>query len=465
MTSKVGLIGLGVMGSNLSLNILDKGFALSVFNRVDVGEENMVQDFLKTHKNYPHLKGFTSFKEFVVSLEKPRQIVLMIKAGEAVDMVIDQLIPYLEEGDIIIDGGNSHFKDTARRVSFLEDHKNLHFIGCGISGGAKGARFGPSMMPGGDKSAYEKIAPILNKISAKDKNGLPCRAYIGKNGAGHFVKMIHNGIEYAEMQLLAEVYALLSIHNTKQEIINILSDWNKSELSSYLLDITIKILSTKEGDEYLLDKILDEAANKGTGFWSVQSAMELGETSSMMASALFARFISSKRELRNNLGNKINQKDSDGSLQLDSLKQAYQFARIINHHQGFEVLKQADREYGFDLNLSEIARIWTNGCIIRSSLMEDLTKSFKTGDSILENSIYFNFLKQNEEHTSNSIKSAIDHRTSFDCFYSAYNYWIAMTTKRLPANLIQAQRDFFGGHTFKRTDRPYGDDFNFNWED
>lgn len=382
--STFGIIGLGVMGKSLGLNIAEKGFGISVYNRADSGEEKIVTQFLNENNSFPNIAGFTNIEKFIASIERPCKILIMIKAGNAIDSVIQQLIPFLSKGDILIDGGNSHFSDTNKRSKYLAA-MNIHFVGCGVSGGEEGARKGPSIMPGGTPESYQMIAPILETIAAKDINNKPCCTYIGPEGAGHFIKMVHNGIEYVEMQLLAEIYAMLSITHTNDEIAYLLKTWNNTDLSSYLLEITINILQKKEGNQYVLDTILDTAGNKGTGSWSSKTAFDLGTVNTMMSSAVFARYISSFKEKRKSLSTLINY--SSKSLEkpnLESLKNTYKFARIINHHQGFELIRIASQEYNWDLNLSEIARIWTNGCIIRSDFMEKSVAVFKKNQAYLD---------------------------------------------------------------------------------
>ncbi|NMH88344.1 NADP-dependent phosphogluconate dehydrogenase [Flavivirga algicola] len=458
-----GVIGLGVMGSSLSLNIAEKGYAVSVYNRIAPEEEHKVTDFLSKVDEGKQVKGFTELKAFVNSLERPRKILIMIKAGYAIDSLIETLVPLLSEGDILIDGGNSHYLDTNKRFKYLKD-KQIHFIGCGVSGGEEGARKGPSIMPGGDKASYEIVAPVLEAIAAKDKNGNTCCIHVGAEGAGHFVKMVHNGIEYAEMQLLAEIYALLAMTKDNEEIAAILSDWHTTDLSSYLLEITIHILKTKENGKYVLDTILDKAGNKGTGSWSTKAAFDLGTVNTMMSSAVFARYISSFKEKRKQLS-KLIEKDLKAvdPINVNSLKEAYRFARIINHYQGFELMRSASKTYNWHLNISEIARIWTNGCIIRSKFMEQSVEVFKKYESYLDNPDIFELLVATEKEIRMNIAYSLFHRVPFDAFWSAYNHWIAITTENLPANLIQAQRDYFGAHTYQKVDAQEDQFFHTNW--
>lgn len=458
-----GVIGLGVMGRSLSLNIAEKGHSLSVYNRMAPGEEHIVKDFLTSVDDAIKVEGFTDMKAFVSSLESPRKILVMIKAGNTIDAVIETLIPLLSEGDILIDGGNSHYEDTNKRSEYLAS-KKLRFVGCGVSGGEEGARRGPSIMPGGTKESYKIIEPILETIAAKDKDNKPCCIHVGLEGSGHFIKMVHNGIEYAEMQLLAEVYALLSVTMNNEEIAVVLSQWNTGDLSSYLLEITINILRKKHDGNYVLDTILDKAGNKGTGSWSTKAAFNLGTVNTMMSSAVFARYISSFKEKRKHLSISIkkNLKVTD-KLDISGLKNAYRFARTMNHYQGFELIRLASNEYSWDLNLSEIARIWTNGCIIRSKFMEESVAIFKENNSCLDSKKILDSLISAEKEIVKSIFYSMSNRIAFDTFWSAYNHWIAITTMNLPANLIQAQRDYFGAHTYQRIDDPDNRFFHTNW--
>ncbi|GAA3575049.1 NADP-dependent phosphogluconate dehydrogenase [Snuella lapsa] len=461
--SSFGLIGLGVMGKNLSLNIAEKGHSLSVYNRTIEGEEKVVNEFLELKEEHMQIKGFTSLNEFINSLERPRKILIMIKAGKAIDQLIDSLTPILSEGDILIDGGNSHYQDTKRRQLFLKE-KKLNFIGLGISGGEEGARKGPSLMPGGDLQSYNIVAPVLESIAATDIRGSKCCSYIGPDGSGHFVKMVHNGIEYGEMQLLAEVYALLSLTRSNEEIKELFIEWNSGNLNSYLLKITADILAFKEEDQYVLDFILDKAGNKGTGSWSTKAACDLGTVNTIMASAVFARYISSFKDKRSALSKLITEpSDRDSNIHNNTIKKAYEFARIINHQQGFHLLNEASKLYKWQLNLSEIARIWTNGCIIRSELMSNCISYFSGNHDLFENSNIIETLKTNEQAVKSALINGLTNRISLDVFSAANNYWIAMTTERLSANIIQAQRDYFGAHTYQRIDASIHDFFHTNW--
>ena len=461
--SEFGVFGLGVMGSSISLNIADRGYQLSVFNRADGGEEQVVDNFLSEHSGYQKIAGFTDLKAFIDSLARPRKILIMIKAGPTVDLVLGQLFPLLEKGDIVIDGGNSHYMNTKKRFDLARDF-GIEFIGAGISGGEEGARKGPSIMPGGTKESYGHVSSILESIAAKDAFGKTCCAYIGPGGSGHFIKMVHNGIEYVEMQLLAEIYTLLSAQMNYQEIAKLFKSWNNGRANSYLLDITLRILEKKEGDAYLLDLILDKAGNKGTGSWSSKAAFDLGIPNTMMSSAVFARYISSFKDMRVEMASKMSAKtNSSTKIDLDSLEKAYHFGRLINHQQGFKLMESASNTYNWNLNFSEIARIWSNGCIIKSHLMNNLHEEFKTKKDLLQMDSVFKALKESEASVKEILISAIDQRVSTHCLSASYHYWIDMTNSRLSANLIQAQRDFFGAHTYQRTDADESEYFHTNW--
>ncbi len=463
LKSDIGIVGLGVMGKSLCLNLLQKGFVVSVFNRSDFGESKLVSNFLKDNTQYHKLKGFTDLNDFVNSLKSPRQIFMMITSGKPIDNFIDIILPYLKAKDCLMDGGNSYFEDTKLREELLK-RKHINYLGIGVSGGEFGALLGPSLMVGGSKSAYNNAAFILEKMAAKSIDNLPCCAYLGQNGAGHFVKMAHNGIEYAEMQLLAELFVIMSTTKSHEEISNIFENWNKSDLKSYLLEITQKIITTKSNENYIIDSILDKAASKGTGSWSSQIALKLGLPNSTIHTAVMARYISTLKEKRVLFSKqlKIETKQKQ-NLNLTSLSNAYRFARIINLHQGFELLKAASKYYNWNYSLHTIARIWTQGCIIKSNLMQQTANQLKNNDSIIENPYFFNKLKTYEKDISIILKQAIDLRLSLPVFNVAYQYWISITTSQSSANLIQAQRDYFGAHTFQRIDKPETGFFHFNW--
>ncbi len=459
--SAFGIFGIGVMGKSLALNMLNKGVSVSVYNRDEGAEKGMVKNFLKETENN-NAAGFTELKNFVQSLQTPRKILLMVKAGNVVDLVIENIVPFLEKGDVLIDGGNSHYKDTERRVKSLKN-KQIHFVGLGVSGGEEGALKGPSLMPGGSEKGYNYIASYLNLIAAKDENGNPCCNYIGPNGAGHFVKMVHNGIEYADMQLLAELYVLLSVTKSYEEISAIFSKWNENELSSYLLEITSKILLEKEGNSNLLDLILDKAGNKGTGSWSSVSALELGVPTTMKTVAVYARYTSSFKETRVQLSKVVKSSVINEEMNIDLLERAYDFARTINLQQGLQLIQSASEEYNWNLNLSEICRIWSSGCIIKSEKIKAFSEILKTSNNLFESKEILESLHENETAMPYVIDYALKTRISIPCFYEAYNYWVAMTTEQSSANMIQAQRDFFGAHKFQRVDAEQDQMFHHNW--
>ncbi|WP_299888750.1 NADP-dependent phosphogluconate dehydrogenase [uncultured Lacinutrix sp.] len=459
-----GVIGLGVMGKSLALNIAGKGHTLSVYNRSVKGEEAVVSDFLEENNDMQNIKGFVSMSKFIDSIQTPRKILIMIKAGTALDDLIKVLLPLLSANDIVIDGGNSHYLDTKKRSDFLKAY-NINFIGAGISGGQEGAKKGPSIMPGGSRSSYENVAVVLESIAAKDKNGKPCCSYIGPDGSGHFVKMVHNGIEYAEMQLIAEMYQILSVFMSNEDIAKVFEFWNKGESSSYLLEITTNILRKKEKDSYLVDLILDKAGSKGTGSWSSKAALDIGVPNTMMNAAVFARYISSYKSLRKLLSKQVKRRQYRRvEISLAVLEKAYYFARIINHNQGFQLIEQASLKYQWELNLSEIARVWTNGCIIKSSLMNELVRNFNTTTSLFDNRSIIKDLNVNEDAVSEVIKYVVSNRIAAPNFCAAYNYWIGITTNQSSANLIQAQRDYFGAHTYNRIDAPLDVFFHTNWK-
>ena len=462
--TEFGLIGLGVMGKSLARNLASNHFTLSLFNRhVDDLEVDVALSFKNKFQELYSALPFDDLKAFVVSLQSPRKILLMVNAGKPVDSVIESLIPLLSENDVIIDAGNSHYKKTQERIDLLKQHK-LHFIGTGVSGGEEGALKGPSIMPGGDKNAYKIVQPFIETIAAKDKNGNPCCSYVGQSGSGHFTKMVHNGIEYAEMQLLAEVYFILKQSGKgPNEIASILQSW-KLTSNSYLLEITVKILKEKDGNDWLIDKILDTSGNKGTGNWTTIATAELGIPSTMIPAALFARYISSFKEERIEMNELYGQTTNKINVDTNELLKAYQLARIVNHHQGFKLLNQASKSYQWDLNLTEIARIWTNGCIIRSSLMEELSETLKETDSILISENIILSVKNLKPSLNKIVSNCILYEIPIPCLSEAVNFLNGYKEANSSANLIQAQRDYFGAHTYQRTDDNSGKFYHTNWK-
>ncbi len=465
MKSEFGLVGLGVMGKSLSRNLANNGVSLSLYNRhVDDVEVDVAKRFIAEHDELSQAQGFDDLGDFVASLASPRRVFLMVNAGAAVDAVISELKSLLDKGDVIIDGGNSHYKETERRSQELES-VGIDYIGTGVSGGEEGALKGPSIMPGGTPSAYPKVSQYLEKIAARDRWGGGCCTYIGKGGAGHFVKMVHNGIEYAEMQLLAEVYSILIRRGqTADEIADILSEWTDTDISSYLLEITVDILRKKEGDVPLIDKILDQAGNKGTGSWTTIAAAELGVPIPTMTAALFARYISAFKTERVQAATLYPKGSSQAkSMDIESLKKGYQLARIINHHQGIHLIDAASVAYNWGLNFSELARIWTNGCIIRSELMHELIDVLKDQKRILLHPTMLNRVIDMHEALGDVVASAHKTQVAIPCFSAASDYLNAYITANGSANIIQAQRDYFGAHTYKRIDDPTGASHHTVW--
>jgi 6-phosphogluconate dehydrogenase len=461
--SEFGLVGLGVMGKSLARNLARNGVKLSVFNRfVAKKEENIAHNFIQGYPELDKAEGFEDLEGFVQSMQRPRKVFLMIQAGAATDLFLTELLPLLNKGDIVIDGGNSHYEDTKRRQSTLKE-RGIHFIGTGVSGGVQGALYGPSIMPSGDFQAFKIIEPFLNIITAKDFKGGACCTYIGPEGSGHFVKMIHNGIEYAEMQIIAEVYAIMRFcfGYSPDAISEVFTEWNNTESRSYLLEITADILTKKENGTWLVDTILDRAGNKGTGNWSSITAIENGEPATMISNALFARYISTVKEKTSYI--KINNIEKRILEQELILKSAYHSARKINHDQGFNLISNISKEKNWNLNLSEIARIWTNGCIIRSFMMEELTVHFK------ENKTYLNYsnVSESEQESKLDLKvilmKAIQFEIPVPCMSAAFNFMIAMESKMPTANIIQAQRDYFGAHTYQKLNDPSEKYYHTNW--
>lgn len=459
-----GLMGLGVMGTSLARNLAQKGISLSLFNREIPGvEEGIVEDRLHRFPELQVATGFTDIPSFVASLETPRKIFLMVPAGAATDELLKSISPYLQPGDILMDGGNTYFKDTKRRQAWFSS-MGIHFVGIGVSGGEKGALEGPSIMPSGPWEAYLQIQPFLDQIAAKDFAGNPCCTYLGPGAAGHFVKMVHNGIEYAEMQLLAELFGVLTYTAgwSQGEIAQLFAEWTNTEAKSYLLEITTQILQFQQPDgSYLLPEILDEAGSKGTGGWTTQTAVELGVPSTIITAALMARFQSSYRENQIHWQEDISPK-KEKSVDIQALFHAFQVARILNHHQGFSLIREAQRQYGWQIPFQELARIWTNGCIIRSQLMEDFSN--KLQDFVLDIPETRNYVQQHLKDVSSLIELGLSGPFPLPCFSAAYQAAVQAFFHPPTAHLIQAQRDYFGAHTYQRRDDPNRNKIHTNWE-
>jgi len=466
--SEIGVIGMAVMGKNLALNIESRGYSVSIYNRTT----SKAADVIKEHPDKDlHLQ--TTIEEFVDSLETPRRIMLMVQAGPGTDAVIQQILPYLDKGDVLIDGGNTLFKDTMRRNDELSE-SGINFIGTGVSGGEEGALLGPSIMPGGQKEAYDLIAPILKKISAKaSSDGEPCVSYIGPNGAGHFVKMIHNGIEYGDMQLIAEAYHILhglaGIPN--DEIANIFKEWNEGELDSFLIEITADLLTKKDPETGvdMVDIILDTAGNKGTGKWMSQSALDLGEPLSLITESVFARYISALKEQRIEAskiltGPKEVDKTLDKEKLVEELRKALYFSKIMSYGQGFSQMRTASEKYDWNLKYGEIAKIWRGGCIIRAQFLQKITDAYEEDpklNNLLLNDYFENITRKYQKSVRNIVGLAIQSGIPVPGFSSAISYYDSYRTEKLPANIIQAQRDYFGAHTYERIDKE--GTFHFDW--
>jgi len=463
--SEFGFFGMGFMGKTISRNLASKGFKLSLYNRHVPGEEeNVAENFKKQFPVLRFAQAFDDIEAFVNSLQVPRKIMLMVNAGKVTDSVIEDLLPFLSEGDVVVDGGNSNYNASEDRFNYLKS-KNIHFIGAGVSGGEEGALNGLSIMSGGDAIVYGAVEGYLEAIAAKDKDGLPCCAYIGAEGSGHFVKMVHNGIEYAEMQLLAEVYAIFQqMGKNPDEIATVLESW-KTTANSYLLSITIDILRKREGSEWLLDKVLDKAGNKGSGNWATTDSAEYGVPSTMISAALNARYISYFKEDRNVASNNF-EVENDIAIELSEsqLLNAYQFSRIINYYQGFRLMNEVSKANNWDLDLSELARIWTQGSIIRSDLMMEIVPIFKETSNILTNGKIIEQLRAIRSAARTVVSSCILHDIAVPCLSASINFFNGYTTANSPANLVQAQRDYFGGHTYQRGDGELGEFHHSDWK-
>jgi 6-phosphogluconate dehydrogenase len=468
MLTDIGVAGLAVMGENLVLNMESKGFSVSVFNRTTA----KVDAFLETRAAGKKIQGFHSVKDFVASLERPRKVMMMLKAGVVVDDFISQLLPFLEQGDIIIDGGNSNFHDTERRCSFLEK-KGLLFIGTGVSGGEEGALKGPSIMPGGSFAAWKDLEKILVPISARVADGSFCCSWMGRGGAGHFVKMVHNGIEYGDMQLICEAYQIMKdvLQMSVEEMSRVFARWNDGELSSYLIEITRDIMGYRDEDgRPVVDLILDTAGQKGTGKWTVNAALDNGIPLSLISESVFARCLSALKDERvaasKILRGPVENFSGNRQQLIDHLENGLYLAKIISYTQGFSLLREASAEYGWNLHYGEIARIWRGGCIIRSVFLDRITEAYQENPE-LNNLLLAPFFTAKTGEAQQSLRTmlgvAIDHGVPVPCHSSALNYFDGFRSARLPANLLQAQRDYFGAHTYQRIDKPLGEFFHTNW--
>lgn len=468
----IGLIGLAVMGENLALNMERNGYYVSVYNRPDGAEADVVNRFISGRGAGKRFEGYTDLEAFVQSIERPRKIMMMIRAGKPVDMVIDGLLPYLEAGDIVIDGGNSNWEDSERREAYLRE-RGIYFVGAGISGGEEGALNGPSIMPGGAVEAWEEIRPIFQAIAAKAPDGTPCCSWVGAGGSGHFVKMVHNGIEYGDMQLIAEAYGLMKhlpeLDNDQMSAV--LALWNEGKLNSYLIEISAHILAHREVNTkaHLIDYILDTAGQKGTGKWSVINSLEYGTPLNLIATAVYERSLSAAKELRVAAAKAY---DRTVSLEAEraefvaALERCLYASKLVSYAQGFGLMSEASRVRDWGLDLASIARLWRAGCIIRSGFLEQIARAYEEAPD-LQHLLLADYFRSEITDALPDWRSIVAKATmagiGVPAFSTALNYFYSLTTERLPANMLQAQRDYFGAHTFERIDKPRGEFFHENW--
>jgi 6-phosphogluconate dehydrogenase len=463
----IGLIGLAVMGENLVLNMESHGYTVAVYNRT----VEKVDKFVEGRGKGKNFIGAHSIEELVKSLERPRKVMMLVKAGSAVDDFIELLIPHLEPGDIIIDGGNTHFPDTIRRTAYAES-KGLLYIGTGVSGGEEGALHGPSMMPGGSPKAWEHVKPIFQAICAKVEDGSPCCDWVGENGAGHFVKMVHNGIEYGDMQLICEAYQIMKEYAglTSDEMHHVFAEWNKGDLNSYLIEITRDILGYKENGEALVEKILDTAGQKGTGKWTGVAALDLGVPLTLIGEAVFARCLSAQKDERVAASKVLKGPkpsfSGDKKAFIEDLRQALFASKMVSYAQGYVLMREAAKEYKWNLNNGGIALMWRGGCIIRSVFLGKIKEAFDKNPN-LTNLLLDPYFKEKIEAAQSGwrrvIGAAVANGIPVPALSTALSYFDGYRAERLPANLLQAQRDYFGAHTYERVDKPRGEFFHTNW--
>jgi 6-phosphogluconate dehydrogenase len=479
MQHDIGLIGLAVMGQNLVLNMANHGFSVAVYNRTTETTDEFVGGLKDEPKDKvwegtpDRIKGYHDIADFVKSLKRPRRAMIMVKAGAPVDAVIEQLKPLLEPGDIIIDGGNSDFNDTNRRSKDLRA-AGLQFIGTGVSGGEEGALKGPSIMPGGHKEAWPHVKDILQSISAKvgPNHDIPCCDWVGEDGAGHYVKMVHNGIEYGDMQLICEAYFILkhTLGLSNDELFQVFKSWNEGELASYLIEITRDIFTVKEGGEYLVDKILDTAQQKGTGKWMSQHAMDLGVPTTLITEAVYARCLSAQKDARVRASKLLTgpaiKFDGDKKQFIEDVRQALYASKLVSYAQGYVQLDAAAAEFKWKLNNGNIALLWRGGCIIRSVFLEDIKKAFDknpTLENLLLDDFFREAINKSQPAWRRVVSTAVNLGLPVPGFSAALTYYDGYRQERLPANLLQAQRDYFGAHTYERTDKPRGEKFHTDW--
>ena len=465
---QIGVIGMAVMGKNLALNIESRGYSVSIYNRTTARSEGVIEE--NPDKNL-HLQK--TIEEFVDSLELPRKIILMVQAGPGTDAVIQEVLPLLDEGDILIDGGNTLFTDTMRRSEELAE-SGINFIGTGVSGGEEGALKGPSIMPGGQKDAYDLVAPILEQIAAKaPADNAPCVAYIGPNGAGHYVKMVHNGIEYGDMQLIAESYHIMRelLELSNDEIADVFKEWNEGELDSFLIEVTAETLTHRDPEtgKHMVDVILDHAGNKGTGKWTSQQALDLGTPLSLITEAVFARYISALKDERVT-ASKVIKKPATKNVAIDrdelleQLRQALYFSKIMSYAQGFFQMQKASEEYDWNLNYGEIAKIWRAGCIVRARFLQDITDAYEKNpalENLLLDDYFLDITEKYQESVRNIVSLSVQSGIPVPAYSSAISYYDSYRSAWLPANILQAQRDYFGAHTYERVDKE--GIFHFDW--
>jgi 6-phosphogluconate dehydrogenase len=464
----IGLVGLAVMGENLILNMESKGFAVACFNRT----VSKVDDFINGRAKDKNIIGCHTIEELVKSLKRPRKIMLMVKAGPAVDAFIEQVLPYLEKGDIVIDGGNSHFPDTIRRTEYLESKGKL-YIGTGVSGGEEGALRGPSIMPGGSPGAWEHVKAIFQKVAAQTADGEPCCDWVGENGAGHFVKMVHNGIEYGDMQMICETYQMMKqgLGMSNQQMHEVFAEWNEGDLDSYLIEITRDILGYKdeEGNE-VIDLILDTAGQKGTGKWTAIAALDVGQPLTLIGEAVFSRCLSALKDERVEAAKILSGPEAefggDKSEFINDLQKALYASKIVSYAQGYQLMRAAAKEYKWNLNYGGIALMWRGGCIIRSVFLGKIKEAFDKNSNLV-NLLLDPFFKKAVEDAQPAwrrvVTAALQMGIPMPAMTSALAYYDGYRHERLPANLLQAQRDYFGAHTYERVDRPRGEFFHTNW--
>jgi 6-phosphogluconate dehydrogenase len=468
-TCDIGLIGLAVMGQNLVLNMNDHGYKVAVFNRT----VSKVDEFIAHEAKGTNVVGAHSVQEFVAMLKRPRRAMLMVKAGASVDQTIETLLPFLEKGDIVIDGGNSLFTDSTRRTREL-GKKGILFIGTGVSGGEEGARNGPSIMPGGSPEAWPAVKEIFQSIAAKVEDGTPCCDWVGEEGAGHYVKMVHNGIEYGDMQLICEAYDLLhrGLGMGADELHSVFAEWNKGELDSYLIEISSHIFASKDEDgQPLVDKILDTAGQKGTGKWTVIDALDTGQPVTLIGESVFSRCLSALKDERVKASSVLNGPASktfsgDRTAFIEDVRRALYCSKIISYAQGYMLLRAAAKENGWNLNMGGIALMWRGGCIIRSRFLGEIKAAFDTDPgltNLLLDSFFSGVLNQYQDAWRKTLQRAIEMGIPTPAFATALTFFDGYRAGRLPANLLQAQRDYFGAHTYERIDKPRGEFFHTNW--